>query len=146
MSSGGEPDVDAAVALVFRWLRAYREYEIEMAREDERAEQDDRLDEFEMHLRKAFAGLQARFMSPRVITKGLSPAFGSPPTANPDATVLVSATRRGDTVTIIAKEPAQHALVAPYEVRYRVRDTELGLRIDQRHFRGPSGRWTEEGT
>jgi hypothetical protein len=46
VSSEEEHGVDAAVDLVFDWLRAYREYEIEMFRDDERAERDDRFDEF----------------------------------------------------------------------------------------------------
>ena len=73
------------------------------------------------------------------------PSYGSPPKANPDGTILLSAIMRGGTFTIITSEPAQHSLVPPDVVRYRVRDTELGLRIDERQMLTPSGGWTESG-
>jgi hypothetical protein len=93
-----------ATALVFEYLQARYDFEVNAARAFEAAEQQNNVRDALDEIQSAYDKLQSRFCTPRVVELKLRAHFGDPPTVVPSATQVSSVEERGQRVVVTTME------------------------------------------
>ena len=129
-----EDDKAAAERVILNYLSERNAWEREVWPRRTAGRTDEAKADTRARIRDEYSELIRRHCAPRVVALGLHPAYGSPPTVDPEGTRIVSITRHRGSIRVLTEEDTHDGLGSTaYE--YELVDNDGQLKLSERRGR-----------